>query len=250
MTVFYFTATGNSLAVAKHIGGNLISIPQVIDSENLHYKDDAIGIVFPVFWWSTPIMVRQFLDKVSFETDYLFAIGTCGNVIGGAMTDLHKQVKRKGYSFSYTNHILMLDNYIPVFDMDSQLKKLPKKYVDESIAQIVTDIGNRTQKKAKAHFGKRAMTALFRQIFRPEKNAQKYIVTSSCNSCGVCSKVCPAKNITVTSKVSFDNHCEGCLACLHLCPQNALHLKSEKSNTRWLNPEVTPDEIIKANNRM
>ena len=49
MLIFYFTATGNSLAVAKRIGGNLISIPQVIDSQNLKYKDDAIGIVFPIY---------------------------------------------------------------------------------------------------------------------------------------------------------------------------------------------------------
>jgi hypothetical protein len=28
--IFCFTSTGNSLAVAKQIGGNLISIPQVI----------------------------------------------------------------------------------------------------------------------------------------------------------------------------------------------------------------------------
>jgi len=32
MTVFYFTSTGNSLTVAKAIGGELISIPQVINS--------------------------------------------------------------------------------------------------------------------------------------------------------------------------------------------------------------------------
>jgi flavodoxin len=55
MTIFYFTATGNSLSVAKSIAdetdGNLISIPQVIDSENFHYKDDAIGLVFPNMRW-------------------------------------------------------------------------------------------------------------------------------------------------------------------------------------------------------
>jgi len=32
MTIFYFTGTGNSLAIAKSIGGSLISIPQVLAS--------------------------------------------------------------------------------------------------------------------------------------------------------------------------------------------------------------------------
>jgi len=85
MTIFYFTATGNSLAVAKQFGGTLVSIPQAVDSDNLHYKDDAIGIVFPIYWWNLPIMVRRFMDKARFEADYIFAIGTCGTISGGTM---------------------------------------------------------------------------------------------------------------------------------------------------------------------
>jgi MinD superfamily P-loop ATPase len=53
----------------------------------------------------------------------------------------------------------------------------------------------------------------------------------------------------VEDSVSFQNQCEGCLACLHLCPQNALHLKNEKSEKRWRNPDVTLEEIISANSR-
>jgi hypothetical protein len=39
MAVFYFTSTGNSLAGAKRIGGNLISIRQVIDEPGARYLD-------------------------------------------------------------------------------------------------------------------------------------------------------------------------------------------------------------------
>ncbi|MCL2757194.1 MAG: 4Fe-4S ferredoxin, partial [Coriobacteriia bacterium] len=74
MTVFFFTSTGNSLAIAKRIGGNLVAIPQVINSPETHYSDDTIGIVFPVYRLAPPRMVRQFLDKVTFEADYTFAI--------------------------------------------------------------------------------------------------------------------------------------------------------------------------------
>ena len=249
MTLFYFTATGNCLAVAKSIGGTLVSIPQVVDSDKLHYKDDAIGIVFPIYWWNTPIMVRQFVKKASFEADYLFAIGTYGSLPGAAMLNLQKQAKLKGYSFSYTNQLLMLDNYLPVFDMNKQADKLPKKHVDENLAQIVADINSHKHKEVGAHLGKRAMTAMFRRTFKPDKNALKYVVDEKCNKCGVCIQVCPAKNIALNGSVSFSEHCEGCLACLHLCPQNAMHIKSEKSSTRWRNPEVSLKEIIQANNR-
>ena len=249
MTVFYFTATGNSLAVAKRIGGTLVSIPQVIDSDNLHYKDDVIGIVSPIYWWNFPIMVRRFLDKVQFEADYIFAIGTYGSISGGAMVSFQNQAKAKGYRFDYTNEIVMLDNYIPVFEMGAQARKLSKKNVAENIDKIVADINNRKRINVKAHLGKRAMTAIFKRIFKPQESTRKYIVDEKCNTCGICSQVCLAKNITVNDKVVFHGHCEGCMACLHLCPQNALHHKKEKSDMRWCNPDVSLKEVVSANNR-
>jgi ferredoxin len=263
MTIFYFTGTGNSLEVAKKIGGelerinsksvasvaekpvlieySLISIPQTIDAENLHFKDDAIGIIFPIYWWNTPIMVRKFMERATLEADYLFAIGTYGNLPGAAMRNFEH--------FDYTNQILMLDNYIPVFDMTSQERKLKKKRVEEQIFKVADDIANKKRAHATAHLGKRIMTAFFKNIFKPENGAQKYIVDDKCNKCGVCAKVCPAKNISVDEKIAFESKCEGCLACLHFCPQNALHHKKEKSVARWRNPNISLNEIIAANNR-
>jgi ferredoxin len=244
MTIFYFTATGNSLSVAKHLGGTLISIPQVINSDNLHYSDDAIGIVFPIYWWNLPLMVRQFIEKVKFETDYLFAIGTYGSLSGAAMSKLQNQSK---HNFVYANQLLMLDNYLPVFDMNVQEKNLPKKNIDTKLAKIVADINNRKYLNARAHIGKRIMTAVFERVFNPRKHSRNFIINSKCNMCGVCKKVCPAQNISVSIEIQFSDRCEGCLACIHLCPQNAMHHKREKNNERWRNPEVSLSEIMDAN---
>jgi len=250
MTTFYFTATGNSLAIAKYIGGTLVSIPQVVDSENLHYKDDAIGVVFPIYGWTTPNMVRKFLDKAKFEADYIFAIGTYGNMPGAAMMNLQKLARKNGSRFDYVNHLLMLDNFLPIFEMGAQVKKLPSKKIDENTARIVDDINNRRRRKAKTSLGTRALSAMVGIMMNsPEKKAQEYIVNSQCNKCGTCAKVCPATNIAVTDNVCFSANCEWCMACLHLCPQNALRLKNEKSDKRWRHPEVSLKEIIEANNR-
>jgi len=120
----------------------------------------------------------------------------------------------------------MVDNYLPVFDMGKQSETLPKKRVDERLARIVADINNRKHKTLGANVGKRTMTIIFKHIFKPNRNALKYIIDGGkCNQCGVCVQVCPAKNIEVTAdRVTFGEHCEFYLACLHLCPQNALHL--------------------------
>ncbi|MCL1994366.1 MAG: EFR1 family ferrodoxin [Spirochaetes bacterium] len=247
MTIFYFTATGNSLAVAKSIAqesdGKAVSIPQVIDSPQLAFKDDSIGIVFPIYDWSLPIMVRRFLDRASLKADYLFAIGTYGSMAYGAMSKLQSQ-------FHYTNKLIMVNNYLPIFEMGKQIKKLPAKKVEENTAKIIADIKNRKPFHVKTNLVTRAMTDIRHGAFNPGKYAQGYIADEKCNACGICAKICPAKNIAVAGKANFSDSCEACMACLHLCPQNALHHKNEKSAKRWRNPNVTLNEIIAANNRL
>ena len=66
--VFYFTGTGNCLYIAKQLEAQPVSIPQVIHQENLHF----------------PVMVKEFLHKATFDTDYFYMILTYGNRHGGA----------------------------------------------------------------------------------------------------------------------------------------------------------------------
>lgn len=249
MTIFYFTSTGNSLAVAKAIGGELISIPQIIDSPEKQYKDDVIGVVFPIYGLIPAGIVRDFLDKVKLEAEYTFAIGTYGNMPGGCMRKVQMQAEKNGYRFDYANDIFMLDNFLPVFEIGAELEKMPQKKVDENLAKIVEDIKLRKHRKASASIGGKILTVMGPLMSPNSKGAQKFIVNDSCNQCGTCAKVCPTGNITVTKKVEFSDHCAGCLGCLHHCPQNALHLKNEKSGKRWRNPDVSLGEIINANNR-
>lgn len=60
--VFYFTATGNSLYVAKFIDEYPVSIPQVIKNSSI-YSDNQIGIVCPVYCGEIPNTVKEFLKK-------------------------------------------------------------------------------------------------------------------------------------------------------------------------------------------
>lgn len=51
--VYYFSGTGNSLAVARGIAdntnGKLISIVSIIENERIISNADVIGIIFPVY---------------------------------------------------------------------------------------------------------------------------------------------------------------------------------------------------------
>lgn len=72
--VFYFTGTGNSLYIAKQIEENPISIPQVMRQDHLEFTADSIGIAVPVYGHEVPSMVKEFLKKAVFHTDYFYIL--------------------------------------------------------------------------------------------------------------------------------------------------------------------------------
>lgn len=249
MKVLYFSATGNSLSVAKRIGGELISIPQIINNDEKTIEDDVIGIVFPIYSMNFPKMVRKFLENFVLKADYTFIIATCGMNCGTTLKDAQGIANEKGYSFDYLNLIKMADNCLPQFEMKKQGERAEGLDIIGNLNGIIDDINNRIITDNIPTNGGSLMTKFSRKFF-PLKDdySKKYIIDDKCNQCGTCSKVCPVGNITVDKEVIFGDYCEACQACIHLCANNAIHLKWERSEARWLNPEISVKEIIESNN--
>lgn len=65
--VFYFTATGNSLYVAKQLERDPVSIPQIIKEKKLCFQDETIGIVCPVYGSERRTWCRNFSGKRSLK---------------------------------------------------------------------------------------------------------------------------------------------------------------------------------------
>lgn len=141
--VFYFTGTGNSLYVAKQLDAQQVSIPQVIHEENTVYKADSIGVVCPVYGHEMPAMVKEFLQKADFHTEYFYLILTYGRIHGGAADLAEVFLDTCGKKADYINTIMMVDNFLPGFDMEEQIAINPEKKVEEHIAMIKADIESR-----------------------------------------------------------------------------------------------------------
>ena len=251
MTICYFTASGNCLYVARKIGGKLLSIPQLMKQDSIVIEDEAIGVVCPVYAVEMPVMVKHFLEKATIKTDYLFFIYTYGMGYAEAFAHVKQSCQKTGLKLSYINAIQMVDNYLPGFEMQNQLDTLPKKDVEGQLKAVCRDIAERKETEVKITAATKAKMAMYqnmlaKRILRGDA-ALAYIVNDNCTHCGICAKVCPANNVTVTDKVSFGNRCEVCYACLHNCPQNALHMKNEKSAVRFRNENVSLKDIIEAN---
>ena len=251
MTICYFTGTGNSLYVAKRIGGELYPISQLMRQHEIIIKDDAVGIVCPVYAGEMPMMVRDFLSKAKIETEYFFIVYTYGMNYGAAFANAKQACDEEGIRLSYVSAVKMVDNYLPGFEVGKQLETLPKKDVEGQIDRLLAAIAERRTSeisitgttRIKMKFQKRFMGY---GILRQDA-ARDYIVNDKCVLCGTCIKVCPTNNITVTDRVRFGLHCEVCYACIHNCPKNAIHLKNEKSSARYRNEHVSLQDMIKIN---
>lgn len=252
MTVCYFTASGNCLYVARRIGGTLLSIPQLMRQKSIDIEDDAVGVVCPCYNAEMPMMVRDFMRKAHIRTDYFFFIYTYGAGFGEAFAHARLAAEEAGLKLSYINAVIMVDNFIPYFDMQEQIKTLPKKNVEGQLDKICDDIAARkTIHVIITAITKAQMSMYHKRLadrWLKKDTALSYMVNDNCIHCGVCAKVCPANNITVTDEgVIFSDRCEVCYACLHNCPQHAIHMPVEAGIAQFRNEHVTLSDIIEAN---
>ena len=139
--VFYFTATGNCLYAAKHFSDAPVSIPQIMRGRERQFSDETIGIVCPVYAGEPPKLVKQFLRESSFQADYFYFILTYGFDQTDAPEYTARLAAEAGIHVDYITSILMVDNYLPVFDMAEQMGM--DKHVEEQLSAAVQAVSRR-----------------------------------------------------------------------------------------------------------
>jgi ferredoxin len=117
MDTYYFSGTGNSLAVARdlvgHIGGKLTSIPSVMDKKTINTDKDLIGIVFPVYQGGFPLIIKRFIEKMGpIDKKYIFGVCTYGDNPGLAIDYLAKLIQFHGGQLAAGFAVNMPYNYL------------------------------------------------------------------------------------------------------------------------------------------
>ena len=253
--VFYFTGTGNSLYIAKQLSESPVSIPRAMKRETLDFTDGSIGIVTPIYGHEMPQMVKDFLKKASFHTDYFYILLTYGNRHGGA-AELAKQVCDEcGVKVNYINVIQMVDNWLPGFDMNEQ--KAIDKHIPQQLAPILADLNAKKNAISPVTDTDRAAHQQFLAgISRMPADAWQHLlkISDACVGCGICEKVCPSGSIRVENgrAVHHAGNCQTCLACVHACPRKAIGLvmPEKNPNARYRNEHISLQEIIAANEQI
>ncbi len=247
MKTLYFSGTGNCLYAAKKIGGELISIPRAMKEGTYVFKDDVIGIVFPVYWLSVPALIREFLSQTSFECDYLFGIVTYGDNNFGVLHDLNILPTANGKKFDYMNAVKMTENYLPMYEMAAEIEKAKGYDTENCLNRICEDIRNKKHAIPQIDWFSKTLTKVWgkkhcRSLGPGE--AARMTVNEECIACGQCTRICPMENISLQDgKVTFGTRCSDCLGCIQNCPKNAIHIEGEKSTLRYRNPDITVREL-------
>ena len=250
MKILYFTSTGNNLYIAKKLGGELLSIPQLIKNNRFDIEDESIGIIFPVFYANAPKIVREFIEKARFKTDYLFLIASYGSDGDqNAFKILKKAFNKKGMKVNYTNSVLMVDNYLPMFDMKEEKEIKDDSDIDSQIEIIKNDIESRKE----FHLKKKSVSDIpfIEKVLESTMTKRFHIIVGDgCSDCKVCSRICPKGNIDLSGeKPVIGDDCLFCLGCVHHCKENVFTINNEKNNKeRFSNPHIKVSEIIKSNN--
>ena len=254
--VFYFTGTGNCLYTARELSDQVISIPQAMKNNEMTYEAEEIGFVYPVYGMMPPNMVRQFIQKASLKADYFFAVATYGNNQGNAVNVWNDISKSAGYTFDYIATLLMVDNWLPRFDMNEQ-KTIDKK-TEENLAKIKAQLEKHEKymepvpDDAVERWNQRGNTGPFQKDGIHATAEEWFTITDNCITCGICIRVCPRHNYTLPGeKSAAKGGCELCFACIQNCPHKAIILTAgEKNpNARYRHPKVTTRDIERSNNQ-
>jgi ferredoxin len=255
--LYYFTGTGNTLAVARKLAQalgdtTLLPLRRMINAGGCSTDADVVGIAFPVYYLDMPGIVRQFAEQIQFTGNpYVYAIASCGERPGGALFRLQELLAAKGTPLSAGFALVMPENYIGPVDLMQDRDRAQEKYAcaRRRIPAIAAAIRDRQvlppegENSLLLKFGGRLAGTLATSVYNTPR---RFHATGRCNRCGTCGRICPTRNITVTPEaVRWDGDCTQCYACIHWCPEEAIEIGGRTAGKpRYHHPDVTIKDML------
>ncbi len=255
--LYYFTGTGNSLAVARAIADRLpetelVPIPMLLlDGEKIRAETDAnIGIISPLYAMGLPGIVVRFFDILDLsDAGYVFSVVTEGGTYGSPTGQISALTKQSGHDLNAAWWIRMPDNYIP---LSAPPAKPEQKTIREAALRKVAVLTEAVRERRPRHIDLTPTGKLLRLVmYKPFMKkipafGKKFVVSSNCNGCMLCVDICPVNNIRILPKGKKEwlDHCEGCLACLQYCPVEAISCGGKTDERpRYHHPNVTAADM-------
>ena len=251
--IFCYSATGNSHWAAKTLadalGESLVSVTDALKSgQPLSYElkaSETLGFVFPIHAWGPPqtlLDIIRRMELINFDGQYVFALATCGDSAGAAMSVMARELGKKGLPLDSRWEIAMPNNYLPMYDVDSpELERAKLEQAEKEMAHIKELVLERAaDTKLIGSRGGWLLTTFVGFLFRKFGiRSAPFYATDSCISCGRCARICLTGAIRMggDGRPEWLGRCDHCCACINRCPTRAIQYgKATEKRGRYCHP--------------
>ncbi|HPM42737.1 MAG TPA: EFR1 family ferrodoxin [Candidatus Omnitrophota bacterium] len=254
--IYYFSATGNSLVVARDLakelgGADILPITKALQTSG-EVSYDTVGIVFPAYMFGLPLIVADFVKKIlAPKESYLFAVVTYGGIPGRPIAMIRDILGKRGMKLDAGFGIRMPGNYTPLYGAisDAEQKEMfeSEKSLVKEIASVVNNKGVGIFREERKFAGTILHGLLYKGGSSQIPHADSgFWVNEKCTSCGLCSRICPVEDIEMRDKRPvWLGRCQHCMACLQWCPVEAIQYKKGTfGRKRYRHPLVTAEDIM------
>ncbi|MDR3053504.1 MAG: 4Fe-4S dicluster domain-containing protein, partial [Coriobacteriales bacterium] len=250
--LYYFSATGNSLAVALSLAARLdaaepISVPGSLvlaDPYAQARTASKVGFVFPVHRATLPEMVLGFIEQMPARPDcYYFAVSTYTLFGCNEFWDIDEVLHAQGACLNFAVGVKAMGN-VGLGEPSKRVVAHRMQHIETQLGEIAEAVGN-----SQENYFRRSIKLLGKAVKGYTDLRRRHItfgIDERCMRCGICAQVCPAQNISIDQADRQapvrSNRCQACLACIHWCPANAVRTGA-KLHTHYHHPAITPDQL-------
>lgn len=263
--ILYFSATGNSLAVARQLAERLNErlMPLIEAVQQDLTNEKRIGLVFPTYDFNLPPALPEMIAQLKISPlSYVFTVVTCGSMAGNCIWVLRRILREKGIELAYSHKVSVPDNSALAFgrNPNKQLGKFER--VPARMEQIIRELEVESHVLHYSWFsllswllGRPAVERGMIHCLGPK------VIADKCNGCGTCVRVCPMENIQLVESIKtkdrpsdlkntqiafVGDHCTVCLACVHACAQQAFRTNGQKTRKerQYRNPQIKLKDLL------